>query len=116
MYVKEAMIENYLVKKVREVGGKAIKLNPHNERGLPDRMCVFPRGVIIFVEVKAPGKKPRKNQVKQLQIFKALGHHAVWLDTKTKVDRLLVLYRDILQSRKKQLCVRRQCPMRLNTV
>ncbi|MGD1831016.1 MAG: VRR-NUC domain-containing protein [Spirochaetaceae bacterium] len=115
--VKESDIENYLVKKIAALGGKAIKFNPHNNRGLPDRICFVPGGVLILVELKRPGAKPRKNQLRQLEWFRKLGFQATWVDTKVKVDELI---KWIIQYRNKHkmvvvrdhLCKRQDCPMR----
>lgn len=54
--MREKDIEQYLVKQVKNNGGKAYKwVSPGND-GVPDRIVIFPR-TIIFVELKAPGKK-----------------------------------------------------------
>jgi hypothetical protein len=33
--------------------------------GMPDRLVLLPKGYIGFVEVKAPGKKMRPNQIRE---------------------------------------------------
>lgn len=62
MTKREATVERYLVRKVSEAGGMAIKLNPFNMAGLPDRLILLPGARIIFAELKRPGEKPRKIQ------------------------------------------------------
>ena len=36
-----------------------MKLPAIHNAGLPDRLCLFPGGEVVFVELKAFGKKPR---------------------------------------------------------
>ena len=33
---------------------------------MPDRIFIFPFGTVVFIEFKAPGKKPTDNQVREL--------------------------------------------------
>ena len=49
-------------------------------------------GAIVFVEVKAPGKHPFKLQKIWLSLIRALGHNAVVIDTRPKVDALMIWY------------------------
>ncbi len=55
--MREKEIEEYLVKHVRQCGGKAYKFVSPGNCGVPDRLTVFPNGVIAFIELKAPGEK-----------------------------------------------------------
>ena len=48
--------------------------------GWPDRIVLLPDGKIGFVEVKAPGEKPRKLQVHRHDQLRALGHKVFVLD------------------------------------
>ena len=117
--MREFVIENYLVKEVKKLGGECIKMNPHNVRGLPDRCCFFPRGLVVLVECKAPGKKPRKNQEAWLRIFRRLRFEAIWIDSRPRVDALISWVKKELDKRNvrgcdvTQQCIRRQCPLRL---
>lgn len=89
--MRERVIEQYLCQQVGKTGGIAIKLTSSNNRGLPDRLCLFP-GVVVFVELKAPGKHPAKLQKVWLGLIKALGHKAVVIDSRPKVDALVLWY------------------------
>ena len=89
--IREKVIEKYLYTKVREYGGRAIKLTSSNLRGLPDRLCLFPGGLVVFVEVKAPGRKPSPKQTNMINILRKLGFYAVWLDGRPKVNALISL-------------------------
>ena len=68
----ESGLENYVVKKVKDAGGRSFKWVCPGVTGVPDRICVFPGGRIIFLELKRPGLKnglsPRqeKSEVQKL--------------------------------------------------
>lgn len=53
----EKSIENVLRKAVEDEGGVCLKWTCPGHRGVPDRMILFPGGVIAFVELKRPGAK-----------------------------------------------------------
>ena len=59
---KEKIIEQKLVREVKERGGICPKLTSPGFDGMPDRIVLLPRGRMAFVEVKAPGEKPRPLQ------------------------------------------------------
>lgn len=87
-FVKEQKIEQYLKSKVEGLGGRALKFNS-GVRGVPDRLVLLPEGVIIFVEVKSPGEKPRPLQEKRMRDLKDLGFPAIVIDSKSKVDAFI---------------------------
>ena len=55
--MKESQIEAKLVRMVREHGGLCYKFVSPNNPGVPDRIILFPGGIIAFVELKRPGAK-----------------------------------------------------------
>lgn len=117
--IKEDEIENYLVVQVEKMGGKAIKFNPHNNRGLPDRICFFKGGLVLLVEVKRPGLRPRKNQERQLQGFRNLGFQATWADTKVRVDQIILWAKSymtdhVMGFHVEHICYRQECVLRRN--
>ena len=69
----EKTIEAALVKRVKALGGMAEKFTSPNKRSVPDRIVTLPGGVIIFVELKAPGKLPTELQQRDHDIRRALG-------------------------------------------
>lgn len=81
----ESKIEQHLVREVQLIGGQALKLNT-SKRGMPDRIVLLPGGRTIFVELKAPGKKPRPLQIKRLRELSFLGFRVEVIDTREKVN------------------------------
>jgi hypothetical protein len=69
----ECDIESALVKRVKELNGLCEKFTSPGRRSVPDRIVTLPGNVVIFVEVKAPGKKPTKLQLRDHQRRRALG-------------------------------------------
>ena len=85
----EKQIERYLREKVKKIGGVAYKFTSPQRRSVPDRLCLFKNGDVVFVEVKAPGKKPTPNQSREIQRLIDLGFKALVIDTREKVDSLI---------------------------
>lgn len=69
----EKNIEMALCRRVKALGGMADKFVSPSKRSVPDRLVILPGGKIIFVEVKAPGKKPTPKQALDHQRRRALG-------------------------------------------
>ena len=82
----EKTIEAALVRKVKALGGIAEKFTSPNRRSVPDRLVTLPNGRIIFVELKAPGKKPTLNQINDHERRRALGCDVRVIDTLEAVD------------------------------
>ena len=71
----EKQIETRLVKRLKEAVPDALCLKftcPGND-GVPDRIILAKNGMTVFVELKAPGKKPRALQYRWAQRLQALG-------------------------------------------
>jgi len=87
--MKESTIENYFVKKVKELGGMAIKLISPNFAGLPDRLVLLPHGKVLFVELKATGKKARPLQIAVHRKLEKLDFDVYVIDSIEEVNKLL---------------------------
>lgn len=87
--MREKEIENDLVKKAKKRGGIALKFTSPGYDGVPDRLVLLPNSKIGFVEVKAPGKKPRALQITRMQMLKSLGFKAYVLDDKKDTEVIL---------------------------
>ena len=84
----ERNIENYLKKKAKENGFIIFKLQFIGINGAPDRM-LCKDGKIIFVELKAPGKKPKKHQLLLHNKFKEQKLNIFVIDSTRLVDELI---------------------------
>ncbi|MDE9443445.1 VRR-NUC domain-containing protein [Xenorhabdus bovienii] len=82
MNIRESVIENHLVKEIKKSGGISYKFVSPGRRSVPDRICVLPGGRVVFVECKAPGEKPRPDQLREHEKLRALGCEVVVLDNK----------------------------------
>lgn len=90
--MSESSIEKRLVTEVERVGGWCLKLPAIHNNGLPDRLCLFPGGEVVFVELKAFGKKPRKIQILMHQKLKAMGFLVEVIDTTMGCKMLALEY------------------------
>lgn len=84
----EKKVEQYLCRKVKELGGVAEKFTSPNRRGVPDRIILLPQGVIYFVECKAPGKKPTPLQENDHMKRRQLGQKVFVVQSFEDVDAL----------------------------
>lgn len=87
--VREKTVEQKLVKAVKAVGGIAPKLVSPGFNGMPDRMVLLPMGRIAFVEVKAPGRKPRPLQEARLKTLRGLDFKAYVLDAVEQIPAII---------------------------
>lgn len=116
---RERDIERYLVKRVKALGGEVRKVQWVGRSGAPDRLVMLPderarnrlaylaawvregnsidlggvadiAGLMsIWVELKAPGKKPEPHQLREHTRMRALGQRVEVIDSFEAVDRLL---------------------------
>ena len=77
---REREIERKLVEAVRKTGGLALKFVSPGWSGAPDRIVLLPGGKAGFVEVKAPGKKPRPLQARRKKQLEQMGFKVFVLD------------------------------------
>ena len=87
--MREKIIEQHLVKAVKNSGGIAPKLVSPGFDGMPDRLVLLPRGKIGFGEVKAPGKEPRPLQVARHGLLRRLGFKVYVLDAPEQIGGIL---------------------------
>lgn len=87
--MREKQIEHALVMAVKAAGGMCPKLVSPGTDGMPDRMILLPKGHIGFVEVKAPGKKPRPLQERRHKQMRELGFKIFILDGREQIPEIL---------------------------
>ena len=86
---KEKIIEQKLVRAVKAQGGICPKFIAPGFDGMPDRIVLLPSGCMGFVEVKAPGEKPRALQVSRHRLLEKLGFHTYILDGIEQIGGIL---------------------------
>lgn len=69
----ERNVEQALVRRVKSLGGLCEKFTSPGRRSVPDRVVTMPDGRVVFVELKAPGKKPTENQMRDHNRRRELG-------------------------------------------
>lgn len=87
--MREQDIEIYLRNQIKAIGGRAYKFVSPGNAGVPDRLVLLPGGRTVFVELKAPGRKPTSLQEVQHKRIRALGHSVFVIDSKQKVDEFI---------------------------
>ena len=87
--MKESLVEKNLVTEVKKRGGLAVKFVSPGLDGVPDRLVLFPKGRIAFVELKAPGKKPRPLQLRRMKQLQQLGFRCYVIDNKEMIGGVL---------------------------
>lgn len=85
---REKEIEKKLKAAVEKEGGLCFKFLS-SVAGVPDRICLFDGGVIVFVELKAPGRKPRKLQEVQIKKLRNLGFRVEVIDSEKGIGELI---------------------------
>ncbi len=86
--VRERSIENYLSRKVRELGGLCWKFVSPGRSGVPDRVVIF-KGYAIFVELKRPKQKPRELQQIRMGELREAGAWVEVVSSKSEADTFL---------------------------
>ena len=87
--MREKVIEQKLVAEVKKAGGICPKWVSPGFDGVPDRIAMFPGGKIAFVEVKAPGEKPRPLQRARHELLRKLGFRVYVLDEIEKIGGMI---------------------------
>ena len=85
----EKTVERKLVEFTTLNGGMCIKLLSFHQLGLPDRLCIFPKGKIVFVETKTTKQKPRPIQQFIHDKIRKLGFKVEVVDTVDKAAEVV---------------------------
>lgn len=87
--MREKQIEQRLVQEVRKYGGICPKFTSPGFAGMPDRLMLLPHGRVAFVELKAPGQKPRPLQVARHKLLARLGFPVYVIDSTEQIEKIM---------------------------
>ena len=87
--MRERDIEHKLVTETVKRGGVAMKFVSPGCIGVPDRIVMLPGGRMGFVELKAPGKKPRPIQTRRIRQMQAMGFKVFVVDGMEQIGSVL---------------------------
>lgn len=87
--MREKTIEQKFREAVRNAGGLALKFTSPGWDGMPDRLALLPGGRMAFVEVKAPGEKPRPLQLARHRTLRQLGFRVYVLDDEKQIGGII---------------------------
>lgn len=88
--ILEREVEQYLRRLVTQAGGMCVKFIPDYMVGMPDRLCMFPCGRVVWVETK----KPKGGVISDAQKFRHqqlrdLGFQVELCWTKEDAERIV---------------------------
>ena len=85
----EKDLERKLKKRVEALGCMCLKFESPGFTGVPDRMILMPGGEVVFVEMKAPGKKERPRQKLVQDQLRRLGFFVFnSVDSEEKIEQV----------------------------
>lgn len=87
--MREKQIEKKLITEVKKRGGICPKWVSPGFDGVPDRIVLLPYGKFAFVEVKAPGEKPRPLQLSRHRLLRRLGFRVYVLDNESQIGGVI---------------------------
>ena len=88
----EKSLEQKVVKYAKAMGCLCYKFTSPGNRGVPDRIIIGPTGKVLFLELKAPGKKPTPLQLHTLETLRKQGCIAHWADNYTDSTLFIELH------------------------
>ena len=102
--MRESRIESYLVQQVKAHGGEVRKVQWIGRNGAPDRVVMMParlaastidcawcnpKGLAVWVELKATGEAPTAAQLREHKRMRGVGQIVLVIDSFEGVDRLV---------------------------
>lgn len=85
--MRERDIERKLKVEVERIGGLCLKFTS-SVSGIPDRLVLYD-GKLIFVELKAPGNRPRPLQMVWIRRLRNLGFRVEIIDDGKQIRELV---------------------------
>lgn len=87
--MREASIEKRLRKKIRKIGGEALKFTSPGMNGVPDRLVLLPGGRAIFIELKTINGKLSRIQEVRIRQLKKLGFRVECFNSISQIDQFI---------------------------
>lgn len=84
---RERNIERALVERVTAQGGEVRKVSWPGRVGAPDRVVMLP-GLLIWVELKKPGKKPDIHQLREHERMRRMGQIVLVIDSFEAIEEI----------------------------
>ena len=85
--------EKFLEKKLKNTlklkGGWGLKLLTLHIKGLPDRICLLPGGVVFFAEIKTTNEKPSRIQKYIHAKLRKLGFSVYIIDSSEQIKVII---------------------------
>ena len=88
----ESVVEEYLAKKVKELGGETRKVGWLGRKSAPDRYVMLP-GWCFWVELKRPGKDATPAQAREHTRMRRWGAEVTVMNCHKDVDAFAAAYR-----------------------
>jgi len=89
---QESQIEKKAKAYARQHGFWVRKFKSPGNRAAPDSIFMSPKGVVFFIEFKAPGKKPTAAQLRELLLISKQGGNSYWVDSFENAKEIVSFY------------------------
>ena len=77
--MREAEVEKKIVQFAKQLGIYTRKFTSPSHRAVPDRIFIS-NGCVLFLEIKAKGKRPTEAQQHEMALIAAAGGMVGWVD------------------------------------
>lgn len=93
---KESKVEKHLKVQTEGLNGLCYKFTSPGRKGVPDRLCVFPGNIILFVETKAPNGTLSPSQKREIKLIKSKDSMVAVATTKQQVDTVISIVKGMI--------------------
>lgn len=97
----EKALERKLCLEVKSLGGVALKHSCATQSGFPDRICILPTGLTVWVELKSSGKNPSPLQSVRIHDLRHLGHEVFVCRSAEELATIAGFMRDEVERRRR---------------
>jgi len=93
--IGEVSVEDYLVAETEARGALCEKHVSPNRKFVPDRDCMWPRGILHWIETKAPDGRLNSGQERDHERRRALGFKVFVIWNNREVDKYVCACRHL---------------------